>query len=181
MLKPQDIVVLSWLIIRRNEPWRYIDIAYSLALSQSEAHAAVHRLSNSGLLVLAREHLNEPDNLQWSAVEKFLLYGVRYAFYGERGPISRGKPTGVAAPPLREHFSMGEEIPVWPDPEGEARGYELRPLYKTVPIAARRNPELYEILALIDALRDGRARERQMAEKLLKEKLNEYAKESTEY
>ena len=43
----------------------------------------------------------------------------------------------------------------------------LEPLYKTVPIAARRDPRLYEILALLDALRDGRARERRLAEEHL--------------
>ena len=39
----------------------------------------------------------------------------------------------------------------------------LGPLYRTVPAAALRDPILYELLALVDALRDGRARERQLA------------------
>lgn len=171
MLKPQDVVVLGWLIVRQNDELpRYIDIASALTISQSEAHAAVGRLSHSGLLLPG---LAQPVHLP--AVEEFLVHGVRYVFYGERGPVCRGMPTGVAAPPLREHFSLGEELPVWPDPAGDARGYSLKPLYKSVPAAARKNSQLYEILSLIDAIRDGRARERQMAEKMLKEKLNEYA------
>jgi hypothetical protein len=40
-------------------------------------------------------------------------------------------------------------------------------LYKQAPKAALRDPVLYELLALADALRDGRARERKLAEKLI--------------
>jgi len=176
MLRPQDSVVLSWLIVRRGERWRYIDLATGLAISQSEAHAAIGRLSNSGLLAPSRGLLDTPDPVHWSAAEAFIIHGVRYAFYGERGPVCRGMPTGVAAPPLRAHCSIGEEIPVWPDAEGDARGYSLKPLYKSVPAAARQNAELYELLALIDALRDGRLREQQMAEQLIKDKLHDYAR-----
>jgi hypothetical protein len=42
-----------------------------------------------------------------------------------------------------------------------------------VPKAARRDPVLYELLALVDALRDGRARERRMAERELSTRLRE--------
>ena len=36
------------------------------------------------------------------------------------------------------------------------------PLYKNVPTAARRDPKLYELLALVDAIRDGRARDERL-------------------
>ena len=57
----------------------------------------------------------------------------------------------------------GELPPVWPDPEGTVRGEELRPLYRSAPAAARRDPALYELLALVDAVRAGRPRERKLA------------------
>jgi len=60
---------------------------------------------------------------------------------------------------------------VWPDPEGTVRGESLEPIYKTAPLAARRDPHLYQTLALIDAIRGGRARERKLAEKKLQELL----------
>ena len=44
---------------------------------------------------------------------------------------------------------------MWPDPEGEVRGMEFSPLYKSVPQAARRDARLYELLALVDAIRAG--------------------------
>ena len=45
------------------------------------------------------------------------------------------------------------------------------PLYRTAPIAALRDPAFYEYLALADALRDGRARERKLAEGELHKRL----------
>jgi hypothetical protein len=40
-----------------------------------------------------------------------------------------------------------------------------------VPHAALRDPALYELLALVDAIRDGRARERNLAERVLVRRL----------
>ncbi len=51
------------------------------------------------------------------------------------------------------------------------RGYAFAPLYRTVPEAALRDPALYELLALVDAIRDGRARERNLAQKALEKRL----------
>jgi hypothetical protein len=64
-----------------------------------------------------------------------------------------------------------EQPPVWPDPEGEVRGVGFEPLCKSAPKAARKDPVLYELLALVDALRDGRARERPIAERELSTRL----------
>ncbi len=73
-------------------------------------------------------------------------------------------PTGYAALPLRELIIQPDEPPpVWPDPEGQVRGYEFSPLYSSVPRACEIDHRLYELLALIDAIRDGRARERKIA------------------
>ena len=54
---------------------------------------------------------------------------------------------------------------------GTGSGTTLEPLHKIAPAAAAKDPALYEILALIDALRDGRSRERQIAERELAARL----------
>lgn len=56
-------------------------------------------------------------------------------------------------------------------PGGKMRGTTLEPLHKAVPRAAANDPVLYELLALVDALRDGRVRERQIAERELTARL----------
>jgi hypothetical protein len=58
---------------------------------------------------------------------------------------------------------------VWPDPEGEIQGLAVKPLYSSAPRAAKKNEKLYALLAAVDALRIGRAREREAAEKKIAE------------
>jgi hypothetical protein len=58
---------------------------------------------------------------------------------------------------------------VWPDPTGEVRGQAIEPLYRSVPTAARNDPELYVLLSLIDAIRVGRVREQRLAVKELEQ------------
>jgi hypothetical protein len=48
----------------------------------------------------------------------------------------------------------------------------LEPLYPSVPDAAKRNPALYGLLVLFDALRAGSARERNIAQEMLGERLS---------
>jgi hypothetical protein len=106
------------------------------------------------------------------AVEEFLVHGLKYTFPAERGEMTRGVPTSYAAEPLKKLIAAGNDpVPVWPYLEGTARGVSFSPLYKAVPIAALRDPALYELLALADALRDGRVRERKLAEQELIKRL----------
>jgi hypothetical protein len=60
---------------------------------------------------------------------------------------------------------------VWPAAEGTVRGDSLTPLYPAAVGLPTRDPALYEILTLVDAIRVGRARERALARKLLPERL----------
>jgi hypothetical protein len=61
--------------------------------------------------------------------------------------------------------------PVWPDARAQGRGLALRPLHEAVPEAARRDQQLGERLALVDALRIGDARTRGVAADLLSKQL----------
>jgi hypothetical protein len=103
------------------------------------------------------------DRPNIQALEEFLVHGVKYAFPAERGGMTRGLPTGSAAEPLSREITQEDPVPVWPFEEGPRRGYAFSPLHKSVPRAALKDPKLYELLALTDALRDGRARERDLA------------------
>ncbi len=161
-LKPQDVVVLLRLCEKEStQRPPYAVIASQLEMSPSEVFASVKRLQSSGLL--HGPELGQCPNI--SAVEEFLIHAVKYSFPAERGDMTRGMPTSYAAEPLSHLIQPGSEpLPVWPDPNGKVRGVALKPLYKTVPIAAARDSRLYELLALLDAIRDGRARERNLAE-----------------
>ncbi|HUA64688.1 MAG TPA: hypothetical protein VME24_02500 [Alphaproteobacteria bacterium] len=162
--KSLDIVVLLKLLLEER-PRTYAQLSKELCISASEIHAAVRRCVDAGLLEpLSRTPLRKP-------LEEYLLHGVRYAFPAKPGPLTRGVPTAYAAPPLADHIISSDLPPVWPDPEGETRGYAFEPLYGSVPKAARSDRKLYELLALVDAIRGGRARERKLAEEELKKRL----------
>jgi hypothetical protein len=76
----------------------------------------------------------------------------------------------VLAPPLNTLMSS-KEGPVWPSADGGARGYALEPLYRTAPTAAQRDTSVHEVLALIDALREGGVRERELGLRELRMRL----------
>jgi hypothetical protein len=150
----------------------YGAIVAELKMSASEIHSAVQRLKGSRLL--HGSEMNEKPNL--SALEEFLIRGVKYSFPAERGGMTRGMPTSYAAEPLCQLIKAGiKPVPVWADPQGTTRGIALAPLYKKVPEAAKLDSLLHERLALIDAIRDGRACERNLAEKELKNSLQQIA------
>jgi len=158
-LKPQDVyVVLKLVAAGARRP--YSHLAVELVMSPSEVHASVKRAQASGLLHGPSLH----DRPNIAALEEFLVHGLKYVFPAERGEMTRGVPTSYGASPLRGMILPGDEpIPVWPYPEGTQRGVSLAPLYKTAPAAALRDESFYELLALTDALRDGRVRERKIA------------------
>lgn len=167
-LKPQDIVVALKLISYLDIRPPISVIANDLSLSPSEVHGAMGRLRASRLL----HGRQMKDRLNISALEEFLIHGLKYAFPAERGSVTRGVPTSYAAAPLKSEIASSDELPpVWPWPEGDTRGVGLEPLYKKVPQAALRDPDLYQFLALVDAIRDGRARERKIAERDLVHRL----------
>jgi hypothetical protein len=168
ILKPQDLLVLLKLVTLGGARWSYNGLATDLGMSPSEVHAAMKRA------VAARLAVSKGDVVSpvLAALTEFLAHGVQYAFVPERGALTRGMPTAHAASPLRDALAPSNEPPpVWPDPEGEVRGLAFSPLYKAAPAAARKDPKLYELLALVDAVRGGGARERALALKLLAKRL----------
>jgi hypothetical protein len=167
-LLPQDVLVLVKLVSGGGARPAIAQLASDLFLSPSQVHTSLKRLERARL---ADTQSGRPV---LRAVEEFLIHAVKYVFPAQRGETTRGLPTAYSAPPLSAHIVGGsDQPPVWPDPEGEVRGVGFEPLCKSVPKAARKDPVLYEILALVDALRDGRARERRMAERELSTRLRE--------
>ncbi len=166
-IKPQDIVILLKLVLLRDKPWRHIDLANALGLSQPEISFALDRCKTAGFIDSAKKKVMR------SALLEFLEHGIRYVFPARPGPIFRGVPTAHSAPPLSGTIvASDEDIYVWPWDDGTIRGQEIKPLYFNAPLAAEKDRELYELLALVDAIRAGRAREKIIAIRELEARLN---------
>ena len=169
-LKPQDVYVALKLVASGPRRVPYSNLALQLVMSPSEVHASVKRAQASGLL--HGPGLGNRPNI--GALEEFLIHGLKYVFPAERGELTRGVATSYGAAPLRATTAPSDDpIPVWPYEEGRQRGVSLAPLYKTAPIAALRDEGFYELLVLADALREGRVRERKIAEAELHRRLRE--------
>jgi hypothetical protein len=165
VLNGQDVIVLLKLA-GEDQEWTVRSLEAELGIPRSGVHRSLQRLSAAGLYDLTRRRTNV------SQAEEFLVHAVKYLFPPEMKGETRGVPTAWAAPPLADELASPSDLPpVWPDPQGRQRGIAVSPLHPAVPELARRDPELAERLALIDAIRMGDARVRRLAIKLLGQRL----------
>ncbi len=164
IIKSQDIVVLAKLLAQGNKKWSQNSIAFELCLSPSQINSALKRLVVAGLLTSYHPPSKPQPIIQ--ACEEFFTHALKYIFPVKLGEIARGVPTSYSGPSLKIQIVAGSDpIPVWPYGEGKKRGVALKPLYSSVPESVIKHPDplFYDLLTLIDAIRSGRAREKQIA------------------
>lgn len=153
-LNPVDVAVALGLVAQPEAT--YEQLSMCLGVSNSTAHDAVARLRVAGLVHLDERRVNR------HALMEFIAYGVRYAFPPQWQGQAQGVPTAYAAPPLSERI-LAAVPAVWADDSGDTVGEALVPLYSRAPELPRRCREVYELLSLVDAIRAGRAREKNLA------------------
>ena len=169
-LKPQDIVVLLRLATAQSR-WQgsHASLAEASGISPGELTKSLQRSEQSSLYDSSQPAVRRGELIE------FIVHGVRYAFPATPGPIGRGVPTSIAAHPLHDVYSgAGEDplrTPVWPHATGTVLGYAIEPLYPTVPDVAPASEPFYALLALTDAIREGRARERALAADMISTRL----------
>lgn len=171
MLKSQDCIILVKLLANPGMTWTQRELAKLLCISLSEVNGGIKRLVKASLLRKNKRGTLFPNI---DVAEEFLVSALKFFFPGKLGEYTRGIPTSIAAPILHDKISTGNDpLPVWPDAVGETKGVALAPIHPSIPKSLRENPDniFYEMLVLIDAIRSGRARERNMAITLLKKRL----------
>lgn len=141
-------------------------LAASTGISKSQISLSLQRCIDVGLAKIDRKEGIPRANAK--ALSELIVHGVRYVFPARPGELTRGIPTSLGAPVLEgQLMTAGDLIPVWPDAHGNTKGLAVTPLAPSVPQAVRRDPLLYALLALTDAIRIGQPRERNFAAKLL--------------
>lgn len=175
MLKPHDIVIALKLLQATEESVpTYAELASALKMSASEAHSAVARGLEAGLLrkPLANSERTMPIPVR-AALAEFLVSGVKYIWPAVRGPVTRGIPTASSMPSVASLLGMAQpELPlVWPYPEGTVRGESVGPLYLRTPAIVAGDAVLHEWLALIDIMRLKTGREATLAAAAIQKKL----------
>ena len=168
-MKPQDLVVLLKKLTPKGSQLSYRGIAESLGMSVSSVSESLERCRQVQLLDQKKKRVNV------LALEEFLLHGLPYVFPAELGRVGRGILTYVSASPIKESLGLTGESYVWHTSNGTSRGQQIVPLYPTVPLAAQNDNDLYELLVIVDTLRMGRAREKEIAINELAKRLSRYA------
>lgn len=163
-MSPLDVVVLLKIISMGNQPWNQKPLAEALFMSQSEISKSFKRSKYAGLLD------STGKNVRKLALMEFLQYGIAYVYPMQPGAIVRGIPTAHSAAPLRELIQSAEPY-VWPSGKGTLRGQSIVPLYPSVVDAVQNDSKLHELLALVDSLRVGKAREKELAIAELKKRI----------
>jgi hypothetical protein len=181
-MKAQDILLLLKLVSICRQAQELLDttsfgarltargLASETGVSKSGVSLSLNRSIKVGLAKLDRK--TDLPHVNTKALAEFIIYGLKYVFPAEIKEITRGIPTTFAAPVLKgKIMSAGKLIFVWPDANGSDMGQAVIPLYKTVPIAVKQDPYLYDYLALADSIRLGNAREAGVAKDELVKRL----------
>lgn len=137
----------------------YADLGQALGLSTTTVHASIKRLTGAGLL---RQEFDGERAVNRHAFLEFLTHGVRYAFPAVLGRPTRGVPTAHAGPAIAGRL-VADEAVVWPADDGQSSGPSIEPMLPKAALIAQQQPRLYALLSAVDAIRVGRARERQLA------------------
>jgi hypothetical protein len=135
-------------------------------VSKSQISLSLNRMYDVGLAKVDRKLQVPKANTK--ALLDFIAYGIRYVFPAKEGVIGRGIATSIAAPVLRgKLMTSGELQPVWSNPRGNTKGMLIEPLHPKVFLAVQQDAQLYAMLALVDAIRIGHPRERNLALEML--------------
>lgn len=166
MLKGQDVVVLLKLLGEDGQP-PVRDLASQLGFDLAGTHRAIRRLDEAGLYSAGRRRVFR------APAEEFLVHAAKFSFPPRWRAEARGVPTSWAAEPLKGELAEPAGLPpVWPYSKGTVRGLALEPLHSMAPQAALADPELWQRLALVDALRSNdSARVSQLAAQLLQARI----------
>ncbi len=93
-----------------------------------------------------------------TALYNFIEHGLKFVFPAEPGSVVRGLPTAHSAPVLKDLFVADDQY-VWPSADGKVKGQAINPLYPNQVKAVLADENLYDMLALVDAIRVGKVRE----------------------
>jgi hypothetical protein len=163
-MKPQDILVLLKIIALDNKEWQQLTLAQELNMSQSEISQSLQRSKYAQLVDFSGKKVNR------IAFYEFLIHGISYVFPQKPAAIVRGIATAHSAAPINEIINTSE-VYVWPYAKGNTRGQAVLPLYSSAIEASLKDATLYEFMAMVDTLRVGSTREKEIAKVALKKRI----------
>jgi DNA-binding transcriptional MocR family regulator len=159
MISPSDIYVLAGTLAEAGMEPTLRELAGELHVDHTLVHRALKRAEEAGLYRSASKQVNRAN------FEELMTHAARFVAPAALGELTRGMPAAWAAEPISGRIRQpgDEPPPVWPVVDGAVRGQALRPLHPAAVRASRGSPALWELLVIIDSLRAGDVRVRQVA------------------
>lgn len=164
-MRPQDVALLLAIASLKDKPWQQKNLSEMTGISKGEVSESLNRSAFGGLLSINKSSVHK------LAFFDLLEFGLKHIFPVHPGKEVKGVPTAISASPLNKMIMSNVQF-VWPSENGNVVGFAIESLYKTLPEFAVNHQDFYELLALTDALRFGRNRERQIAMKELKHRIS---------
>jgi hypothetical protein len=164
-LKPQDslLAVKYWSLKRRGVGASVRGISEAIGISASEVSKGTKRLIASHLVVERSGSIYA----EVGALLEWFCYGIRYAYPMESVGYGRGMATSWNCPVLDSEITAPIPPFVWPFSGGDSEGVLIKPIHESVPLASRRDDNLYRVMSLLEAIRAGKPRELAIARDLL--------------
>jgi DNA-binding transcriptional ArsR family regulator len=159
-LQPIDLLVAAKVAAHPQAQPSVRQLGEELGMSKSAVAYSLRRLGELGLV---EEGEGKRRRVNKIALCDCLEHAVRWIAPAKVGEYELGLPTAHTAGVLAAKFVGDDDSVVMPLAHGPARGRAVTPLHPLAPPAAARDPKLYDLLALIDAFRVGRARDRHAA------------------
>lgn len=165
MLSPTDLYILAGALADDRDGVTLRELAGSLHVDHTLVHRALKRAEAAGLYASSSKQVNRAN------FEELMTHAARFIAPARLGELTRGMPAAWAAEPISTiiHQPTGEPPPVWPDALGAMRGQALAPLHPSAVQASQDSPALASLLSIIDSLRAGDVRVRNIAASSLHE------------
>ncbi len=158
-MAPEELLILLKLAAARDADATVRELERELQIPKSSVFESLRRLEALGLL----KHDAGGRRIDRLGLRDLLVHGARWVAPAKIGEAELGIPTAHSAPPLVDKLRGDDDPLVIPMAHGPMRGRAVPPLHKNAAYAAQRDPRLYRLLALCDAFRIGRARDREVA------------------
>jgi DNA-binding transcriptional ArsR family regulator len=155
-----DLLIALALAARKDAPASVRQLGEEIGLSKSAVANSLRRLRD---LDLVKNDGKGGRRVNRLALRDCLEHAVRWIAPAKVGDFELGLPTAHAADVLAKKLSGDDDPVVIPLPHGPVRGRVVSPIHPLAPGAAAKDPKLYRLLAVVDALRIGRARDREIA------------------
>lgn len=169
MIGPTDLYVLAGALSSEEETWTLRELAARLHVDHTLVHRALKRAESVGLYSSNTGRVNAAN------FEELTIHAARFVAPARLGELVPGIPAAWAAQPISKIIREleNEPPPVWPSVHGKIRGQALQPLHPAAVQASQDTPAIAELLCVIDSLRAGDVRVREVAANALRETLNQ--------